>query len=205
MDDAPITSSRWPTVVTFVALGLTWVAMILVVNDRFVMSFSFALLAFACDFLDGWLARKLRSVSVLGQQVDATVDILLYVIYPAVVFAWRFELNAVGDLLALSVFVSSGLFRIIRFTRLGFIPSPSGKPAYAGLPIVFSLAVVLVFWGLSALPIGSRRWIEDGLLVGVSWLMVLRFPFPKPQRSVPFFFVALAATAVLLAIFAHGR
>ena len=107
-------------------------------------------LAFACDAMDGRIARMTKSTTEIGIQLDSLADIVSFGIAPAVlVYAWGYGtalqdwLNARQLAWFMSfMYVVCGGFRLARFNVQAMRPRPMAegtprvdKKSYVGLPI----------------------------------------------------------------------
>lgn len=165
-----------PTSVTFLSISSGWVAVVLLLQDN-PWTFNFAVLAFVLDCLDGPLARRLRVSSPLGRQLDGFADALIYVFWPTLLYFHYFGFQDPFSILVQIVFLVSGLFRLARFNDIGYV-TWKGIRGYPGLPVIFShliifLAIIFQFQNMD--------WVVNGLILVHSFLMVQRFPFPRPN------------------------
>lgn len=170
-----------PTIVTLLSLFLAFSAIILVPLGDFYCSFGFALLAFITDTLDGFLARKFGVETKIGAVLDSFGDVFIYLLYPAVVFIYFFELNSPLAFCFIALFFFAGLYRLVRFTKIGF-SLKDGKIGYAGVPVVFSHVLVLCFVLLKVLDLPFFVLIAYTGIFALTVLMVQNFYFPKPKR-----------------------
>jgi len=150
--------------------------------------------AFVLDALDGWVARKTKSGSRLGGDLDSLADTVSFGVAPAVL-SYTLGMNGAWDAAILVVFVLCGIARLARFNvTADELAGPTGKVKYfEGTPIPTSLAVVLVlgiaFWmdavhadlWLGELRLGPWLLHPFVLLYGVSGsLMISTIRIPKP-------------------------
>ena len=165
-----------PLTFTFVGISLSIAAIVAAGNGSIPLSFGFALLAFGCDILDGFFARRLQVASNAGRIADSCADVPLYLLYPAVVVLHFFGEGIL--IVALLVFVASGIFRLIRFTRRGFMVN-DGALAYEGVPVFFSLP--LLGGLIAAHEFGAVPPVALVVFtcLGLSILMVSRVPVSK--------------------------
>jgi hypothetical protein len=118
--------------------------------------------------------------------------VLIYLLFPAIYWASAYKV----PLWVLAIFVGAGVFRLVRFTLIGF-GNDSGKLFYAGMPVFYSqllLALTLVF-RFDPVLLGA-------LLLVMSVLMVSKVPFAK--LSVRVLASALVIYAALVALELFG-
>ncbi|HAN32394.1 MAG TPA: CDP-diacylglycerol--serine O-phosphatidyltransferase [Myxococcales bacterium] len=152
--------------------------------------------AFVCDALDGWVARKLRRSSRLGADLDSLADIISFGVAPATL---AYTLGARGgwDVLILIGFVCCGIARLARFnvTAKDMADEQTGKvPYFEGTPIPSSLVLVLLMavafsqdavyrdlWG-GVMRLGPMAWHPASSLFALSGAAMVstRLRIPKP-------------------------
>lgn len=193
--------SRWRQliavyVLTTMGMGAALIAITQAINGLFVLSFVFALVGFVCDSLDGPLARYFGVSTRFGAYADASVDFMLYLVYPAVAWHFVFGFAGIGATCALTLFICSGLFRLIRTANRGVVTK--GKYTYfIGVPVVLSLPLLA---GSSIVALYAPQFAQVyffGLLPLFALLMVSRIPFPKPTG---YGMVALLALTVVFIV-----
>ena len=152
---------------------------LLLILENFIFSFILILIGFIFDILDGFFARKLNQISAFGTQLDAHIDVFLYLIYPILVFYNYFEFQANYWIFLYFIFLILGIFRLIRNN----LKNSAKHFDYQGLPVVFSLFLIILaeilekYLELKTLEI----IIFSTLLIG-SGLMISTFKFPKPKK-----------------------
>src|SRR4030066_929295 len=156
----------------------------------------FVLLLFAlvCDFLDGFIARRLKRHSLLGADLDSLADIVSFGVAPAVL-GFALGLRGLWDALILIYFVNCGISRLARFNVTAeALSGGTGKVKYyEGTPIPASILIVVIlgiaFWQGRIdhlLPFGSFRigpWIFHPFTLlyaasGSAMISTIRIPKP---------------------------
>ncbi len=160
------------------------------------LGFTFVLLpcALVCDFLDGFVARKLSRHSVLGADLDSLADIVSFGVAPAVL-GFTLGLRGLWDAIILIYFVVCGISRLARFNvTITQLADEKGKVRYyQGTPIPTSIVIVLVlgiaFWQgridhlipLGAFRVGAWTLHPLTLIYAVSGsAMISSIHIPKP-------------------------
>ena len=158
-------------------------------------AFTLLLLALACDFADGAIARGQHHASPFGADLDSLADVVSFGVAPAVL-GFTLGLRGFWDAVVLCVFVCCGASRLARFNvTLERLSGGTGKVRYyEGTPIPTSMAIVAVlaiawwrgavgdrFW-LGTLTLGPGRLHPLALLylVSGSAMMSARLRIPKP-------------------------
>ena len=153
------------------------------------------LLALACDFADGAIARGQHHASPFGADLDSLADVVSFGVAPAVL-GFTLGLRGFWDVLLLCLFVCCGASRLARFNvTLESLADRTGKVGYyEGTPIPTSIAIVgvlVVAWWRGAVgdhlwfgvfSIGPGRIHPLALLYALSGsaMMSARLRIPKP-------------------------
>lgn len=190
-------------VFSFGALFFIWIATVTLLDGQFYSSLGFAFVAFLFDTLDGWAARKYRTASDFGRLLDGQIDALVHLFYPALVFYLYFGLTDPLSILVLFVFLAAGVFRLVRFSFVGFVEK-EGATHYPGLPVFVNNFVVLTLVPLNKiLSSPFFKSISLALITAISVLMIQKFPFPKPKRV--FSIIIILISIVLIMFFMEMR
>lgn len=152
--------------------------------------------AFVLDTLDGWVARKYGMESDFGRQLDSSVDILVYLVFPSL-FVMRFMDHSWTAVPTLAFTVGCGILRLVRFNSRGFVLK-DGLRHYPGLGVAYVLLTVVVAFILEHFLGGWVRKILPVVLVMLSVLMVSERPFRKPSLAFWYPFTLLIAATLLL-------
>ena len=187
-----------PNVITFGNLLCGVAAIMLVMDEHFLLAPAVIFLAGVLDVLDGILARKLRGSDPFGEALDSLADIISFGIAPALIVYRGFlhHWPVVGWLVA-GGYAVCGAWRLARFA------SSEKGPFFQGLPITMagmSAAAFLFypqFWSPSAVAV---------MTLTLAILMVSHFrfpkipmlfrPFPRPMRPLIVALLLLAAVAI---------
>ena len=195
-----------PNVISLMALFLSWMSIVILLSDRFYLSFSVVLIAFIMDALDGYVARRLKKESSFGRQLDGYVDVFIFLIYPALSFYLFFGLRDVVSIIIVFIYIAAGIFRLARFNVTGFLTVKNKEHlSYPGLPVFFNHLTILILLALNWLPVKYFFPIAYIIILLNSLLMVLKFPFPKPRSIWPFVLLLLlvSCTMFYLGIYAN--
>jgi phosphatidylserine synthase len=171
-----------PNLISYSALILSLTSVLFLFESKFYISFGFALLAFSADSLDGFFARNFASESSFGRFLDGYIDTFIYLIYPALLFYFYFNLRDIFSILAIYTFILTGIFRLSRFNVLGFVKNKHYQ-GYLGLPVFFSfLTLVLIYTASSFFQKPIFIVISLSIILLQSFLMVSNFVVPKPKK-----------------------
>jgi CDP-diacylglycerol---serine O-phosphatidyltransferase len=142
-------------------------------------SFALALLAFACDAADGYLARKLKAESRLGAIFDTVADVVVYLLYPAILLYYVFRMNSPVGIFSIILFLVTGIYRLFKFTAAGFLKIGE-KIYYLGMPVFFSHFMILIIIITNILDKKLLLFACPLLLSTMSIMMVTKLKFRKP-------------------------
>lgn len=140
------------------------------------------------DFLDGFVARLLKTPSELGRQLDSLADVVSFGVVPGLI-AFQFlrfafaqqedglDVNAVW-LLPAFVLPCAGAYRLARFNidtsqSYGFkgVPIPAAGLLIASFPLIYWYSSHT--WVIQLL---TNKWFWYGIIILVSYLMVSTLP-----------------------------
>lgn len=185
---APVSKKLAVNAITALGLLCSALSCILLAGGEQPVAFALVITAMILDMVDGPLARKAGVTSRLGSWLDSCSDVFVYLFFPALYWANAYSL----PVWVLVIFVGAGLFRLLRFTLIGF-GEDDGKLFYAGMPVFYSqllLVATLVF--------SFELLLLSTVLVAISALMVSTLPFTKiPVRVLA---VALVIYVALVAL-----
>lgn len=192
-----------PNLISFSALFLSWIGIVILLNRQFYISFAVILLAFILDALDGFFARKFNQESNFGRQLDSHVDVFIYLLYPALSFYLFFGLVDVISLMVIFIYLSTGIFRLVRFNTIGYVTCSNKKDdAYLGLPVFFNHFPLLMF--LALYKIKYFYLIAQITILLNSFLMVSKIHFPKPKNIWPFVTLLLLTAGLMIYLGLYG-
>lgn len=173
-----------PNALTLAALCAGLTAIRFAVEGRFDAAAGLILLAAVLDGLDGRLARRLRSESAMGAELDSLCDFVDFGVAPAlVVHLWAYGGAGGEGWIAALVFAVACALRLARFNIGSREPAADDAPkgTFTGVPSPAGalLALLPVFasnlWPGAALPAPlTALWL---VLVGA--LMISRLPTPS--------------------------
>ncbi|MCZ0963383.1 CDP-diacylglycerol--serine O-phosphatidyltransferase [Paracoccus benzoatiresistens] len=199
-----------PNALTLAALCAGLTAIRLAVEGDFGKSAALILLAALFDGLDGRLARRLRSASPMGAELDSLCDFVNFGVAPALVLhLWAYEGAAGLGWIAALVYAVACVLRLARF-NIGSreeIASALPKTTFTGVPSPAGAMLAL-------LPIFVANLIPEAAIpasacalwmIVVAALMVSRVPTPafrpvrvRPDQARLLLLAAVALGAALL-------
>lgn len=152
-----------PNFVTLLNLFCGSIAIILVVNNQFVLAGVFVFLGIFFDFFDGLLARKLNVQSELGIQLDSLADMVTSGLVPGLIMYKLLELATNSQGINLNASWSDHMF----WSGVKFNPVP-----FLGLLITLSSAYRLARFNLDE----DQQTYFKGLPTPANALLILSLP-----------------------------
>lgn len=124
-------------------------------------------LALIFDIADGWVARKQRRSSPMGQELDSLADLVSFGVAPAAL-AFALGMDGGWDAALLVYFVGCGISRLARFNATASaLAGPEGKVKYfEGTPIPSSLILVGVLAILKGVGLVGDQLLLGELMIG---------------------------------------
>ncbi len=143
----------------------------------FIQAAWFIVFSLVFDSLDGNVARIFNTSGSLGRELDSLSDMVSFIVAPAFFMA-VFIFNEPYLQMIVLVYLSAGAFRLARF-NIG----PGTRDRFQGLPTP-AAAVFLIMLGAASLKgawadADAFKYFAILILVGISFLMVSKFPYPK--------------------------
>ena len=173
--------------ITLSSVPLTLLALFFTLQQELLTALALLFLAMTADALDGLLARRWGLTREFGRYLDGFMDVLIYLVSPALILLqWGFD-GAYAVVLV--TMVAAGCIRLSVFNQTGNIEDASkgsARPAYLGMPVFWSLLIIaplvlLEHW------LGWTAFIKGLLALVLLWFSV------QMLRARPFFkFTSLA-------------
>jgi CDP-diacylglycerol--serine O-phosphatidyltransferase len=171
--------------------------------------------AIICDMLDGTVARITHSVSEFGKELDSLCDLVAFGVAPAVLIYHDFLFEEklagtvegrTGGVMAI-IFVICGALRLARYN----VFQSGHRESFTGLPIPAAGGTIAAFVLFADyLDLRVAFWVLGPLTMGLSYLMISTFRFPKDRLKRAFVlapqnaFRALALGVVVIAMIHYG-
>ena len=155
MNEQNIISKYVPNFITLLSLSSGFTSIRFSLNGELEIAIYLILLATIFDFFDGWFARKLKSKSNFGAELDSLSDFVSFGVAPSfLIYLW--STNTLGSLGwgATLFFVICSALRLARFTadiyitnkpiddNEYFVGLPSPAAAGDGIPTKYSLSSI---------------------------------------------------------------
>jgi CDP-diacylglycerol--serine O-phosphatidyltransferase len=166
-----------PNAFTFLNLSFGILAILATLENNYILSSAFIILAALVDRYDGRVARVLKVSSDLGKELDSLADLVSFGVAPSILVFLVFNLKDLGPsgllgVIILLTFPICGAFRLARYNATTF------EGIFTGVPITVAGSFMALFVLLTknvAIPI----FIPISLMFICSYLMVSKFKLKK--------------------------
>lgn len=166
-----------PNAFTFLNLSFGILAILATLENNYILSSAFIILAALVDRYDGRVARVLKVSSDLGKELDSLADLVSFGVAPSILVFLVFNLKDLGPsgllgVIILLTFPICGAFRLARYNATAF------EGIFTGVPITVAGSFMALFVLLTknvAIPI----FIPISLMFICSYLMVSKLKLKK--------------------------
>ena len=188
------TLADWISLLTFIPILGAYQAILTNRPDWAIFLF---VIAFYLDTLDGFTARKQKTESTFGRQLDTFADFANYVLGSCLFIYIFLPLALPVKYFAIFLFVIAGILRLCRMTLVGIALLPQTKqPFYHGLPVTFISLFAFIFFYVFQTPSLLLNIFFCFVTIIMSILMISEMPVRKlPSRfwiiiSLPILWIA---------------
>lgn len=167
---------------SLVGLLFAWVATVLLLSGAPNWAIVAMFGGFAFDKLDGYIAREHGYKSDLGRDVDAFLDVFVYLVTGSVLFQTTMSPHPVVGVAVGFLIIAFGGLRLLRFTDEGFVVV-DGTSYYRGTTVVHTNLLVLCNYVLVLFVDPWNGWLA-GATIGVACpLMLSNYLSEKTVKS----------------------
>lgn len=131
--------------ITLVGTSLGLIALICAIKGtREFLSLGFFLISISLgtDLIDGYIARKTKTVNEMGRELDSLSDSLTFGIAPAVLTFQAFKMGEIYDVIIIIGSICFAFGAILRLARFNI----SKIPGYTGVPTPVSALLMITFF-----------------------------------------------------------
>jgi len=140
---------------TIINLGLGLSAIWCTFENEYTLALILLLSAALTDRMDGWVARKLNTVSTFGKYLDSNSDLISFGLAPAIfLFFSVTNVIYIEALIGAFLFVIAGAIRLARYNAVQF------DGVYRGIPITIAGALVVLLYL-------TRSYINVYIILGI--------------------------------------
>ena len=147
MNEQNIISKYVPNFITLLSLSCGFTSIRFSLNGELQIAIYLILIASIFDFFDGWFARKLKSGSSFGAELDSLSDFVSFGVAPSfLIYLW--STHTLGSLGwgATLFFVICSALRLARFTADIYITNKpiDNKEYFVGMPSPAAAGLILL-------------------------------------------------------------
>ena len=179
---------------------LSLLAIICALKGNLNLSMTLLIIAGLCDLFDGLVARKIKRTDeskAFGVQLDSLVDVLSFVVAPALIMHVAGLLN----FFLACIYVVFGIVRLAYFNSVTANSEHKSK-YYIGCPVTYmSLVLPLIYLSSFIFDKGATVIIISATFIVMSILFVLNIKIPKPTGVFYAVFPLLAVVVIAVYIF----
>ena len=179
---------------------LSLLAIICALKGNLNLSMTLLIIAGLCDLFDGLVARKIKRTDeskAFGVQLDSLVDVLSFVVAPALIMHVAGFLN----FFLACIYVVFGIVRLAYFNSVTANSEHKSK-YYIGCPVTYmSLVLPLIYLSSFIFDKGATVIIISATFIVMSILFVLNIKIPKPTGVFYAVFPLLAVVVIAVYIF----
>lgn len=157
--------------ITFSSLIFGLLSILSSIEDNYMFAVIYICVAAIFDFFDGFVARKLKTVSLFGKYLDSNSDLISFGVAPGLLI-YLSVLKSFGmiGIIVSFLFIAGGAFRLARYNAVKF------TGYYEGIPITIAGAL-LALSTLALAHVPSFLFLFSTLIL--SYLMVSTHSFKK--------------------------
>jgi CDP-diacylglycerol--serine O-phosphatidyltransferase len=185
--------------VDLIALTGIMFSLISVLHSHYIRlenALAFMFVAMLVDYLDKTFEKIFRMQRLFGRFLDGFIDLLTYLIAPAVFF-YYFGFERLHIVWILLLFGACGIVRLSVYDQIGDLKVNSEQLAYLGMPVSWAHFVAAAFYGLALLFKGDAIVYIAGItLLLYSFLMVFNRPFIQFENK-PYMIAIIMCLLVL--------
>ena len=158
-------------IITLSNMTLGLFAILSSIQSDFKLSCLLIFIAAITDFTDGWVARKLKTVSKLGKYLDSNSDLISFGVAPGLlIYLSVLQQYGIYGAIVSFIFIMCGGIRLARYNAIDF----TGR--YIGIPITIS-GTLLALSSLAIPHIPNIIFVFTTLIL--SYLMVSKISIKK--------------------------
>jgi CDP-diacylglycerol--serine O-phosphatidyltransferase len=177
-------------------------------RDAISLGFFLISITLGTDLIDGYIARKTKTVNEMGKELDSLSDSLTFGIVPAVLTFQAFKTGTVYDYFLVIGSICFALGAILRLARFNIL----ADPGYTGVPTPVSCLLMISFfyinyfyalaYGGSMIPfVDLAYYFVPFLLIFIGWLNITTYiKFSEKGKIVYIAFILLAPLSPIFGI-----
>lgn len=182
--------------ISLAALAFGWSAIILLFNHQPHFAIITAICAFFMDCLDGWVARKTKTESDFGRQLDSYIDLLNYSIFSAILFYLYIAPNILGMITSF-IIVITGILRLVRFNIEGYATNKNTL-YYEGIVVCHILLFSIILFLIQPFFSAVIKYLSAPAMIALAILQLSRIPTRKTNTYLFWLNIAIVIGVVTI-------
>lgn len=194
--------------ITLIGTSLGMISLICAcIGSREFLSLGFFLISISLgtDMIDGYIARKTKTVNEMGKELDSLSDSLTFGIVPAILTYQSFKTNSLFDIIIIIAAICFACGAILRLARFNI----SKSPGYTGVPTPISALLLIVYFyanyfysfamGGNYYPLSS--YLIPMFMVLIGWFNITTYiRYREKDKTTYLLFLILAPLCPIFAI-----
>ncbi|MFX1374835.1 MAG: CDP-alcohol phosphatidyltransferase family protein [Promethearchaeota archaeon] len=156
--------------ITLLGTSLGMIALICAcIGDHATLSLGFFLISISTgtDMIDGYIARKTKTMNEMGKELDSLSDSLTFGIAPAILTYQSFKTDSLFDIILVIGAIFFAIGAILRLARFNL----SEVPGYTGVPTPISALLLTLYFYANYFYAFGKGGITYPFLEGASYLI----------------------------------
>ena len=112
------------------------------IRELLSLGFFFISLSLGTDMVDGYIARKTKTMNEMGKELDSLSDSLTFGIAPAILIFQAFRTESIYDLVIIIGSICFAFGAVLRLARFNI----SKEPGYTGVPTPISAYLMIAYF-----------------------------------------------------------
>jgi CDP-diacylglycerol---serine O-phosphatidyltransferase len=190
--DLFIVKLNWLDLITLSGIMIALISVLYSHFSSLEYALAYLFVAMLVDNLNSVIASTLKMKRLFGRYMDGFVNLLVYLIAPAVFF-YYFGFERLHLVWILLLFGASGIVRLSVYDQIGDIEVEKRRIAYLGMPVNWSHFIAAAFYGLTYIfNKDAVVYTAAATIIIYSFLMVLNKPFVSIEKKPYMFFIIIA-------------
>jgi CDP-diacylglycerol--serine O-phosphatidyltransferase len=156
------------------------------------------------DMVDGYIARKTKTVNEMGKEMDSLSDSLTFGIAPAILVYQSFKTNTLFDIVIIIGSICFAIGALLRLARYNI----SENPGYTGVPTPISALTIVTFFYANYFYsfatgefFGFSSYIIPVIMILVGWFNISTYiRFGEKDRATYILFLIVAPLCPIFGI-----
>ncbi|MDD2909427.1 MAG: CDP-alcohol phosphatidyltransferase family protein [Candidatus Pacebacteria bacterium] len=178
MEKLKLLKNNTANIISLLIVPNSLISFYFIFKEEVFLAFLFIIICFFLDTIDGYIARKMKIESSMGQAIDSFCDLIVYLMFPVFFIFNYLNFNLFVTFFICSIVLISGIIKLARFSKEGFVIINNEK-YYRGLVVPFVLLTTAIFYILNINNFIYINILFPLAVILISILMVSNLKFKK--------------------------